>query len=112
MARGHMIDMKLKGGFDMKLTQMRRVGVAAALSVIAMAVPVSTAGAATAAPGATAAVGWDALPAVALPVTDPVAGQVATVIGPAIITTAPTTFINTNNQVTAGDSWSGGQSAP
>jgi hypothetical protein len=34
------------------------------------------------------------------------------VTGPAIITTAPSSFVNTNNQVAAGGNWSGGQSAP
>ena len=38
-------------------------------------------------------------------------GQAATVIGPTIITTAPSMFINTNNQVTAGSAVSGGQVA-
>jgi hypothetical protein len=31
------------------------------------------------------------------------------VVGPVIITTAPSSFINTNNQVSAGGNWSGGQ---
>jgi hypothetical protein len=39
-------------------------------------------------------------------------GQTASVIGPTIITTAPSTFINTNNQVSAGSNLSGGQAAP
>ena len=39
-------------------------------------------------------------------------GQVAAVIGPTIITTAPSTFINTNNQVSAGSNASGGQATP
>jgi hypothetical protein len=42
----------------------------------------------------------------------PSVGQVASVIGPTIITTAPSTFINTNNQVSAGSNLSGGQAAP
>jgi hypothetical protein len=42
----------------------------------------------------------------------PSVGQVAAVIGPTIITTAPSTFINTNNQVSAGSAVSGGQAAP
>jgi hypothetical protein len=41
----------------------------------------------------------------------PTVGQVAAVIGPTIITTAPSTFINTNNQVSAGSAGSGGQVA-
>ena len=39
-------------------------------------------------------------------------GQTASVIGPTIITTAPSLFINTNNQVSAGSNLSGGQAAP
>jgi hypothetical protein len=96
----------------MKLIQMRLAGVAAALSTIAIAAPLSTASAATAAPVPVAAAAWDGFPAVTLAVTAPVVGQVATVIGPAIITVAPASFINTNNQVTAGSAWSGGQAAP
>jgi hypothetical protein len=79
----------------MKPTRTRLAGVAAALSAIAIAAPVSTAGAATAAPDA-----------IAPP-------QAASITGPTIITTAPgVTFINTNNQVAEGDTWSGGQFAP
>ena len=97
----------------MKPIRTRLMVVAAALSAIAIAAPVSSAGAATAPPAvATVVGGWDGLQAVALPAIDPVAGQAATVTGPAIITTAPTSFVNTNNQVSAGGNWSGGQSAP
>jgi hypothetical protein len=81
----------------MKPTRTRRAAVAVALSTIAIAAPESTACAATAAPA----------------VTLPPAGPGLTVIGPTIITTAPgVTFINTNNQVSAGGVWSGGQFAP
>jgi hypothetical protein len=38
-------------------------------------------------------------------------GQSGAVIGPVIITTAPSVFINTNNQVTAGGAIAGGQFA-
>lgn len=72
----------------MKPTRTRRMLVAAALSTIAIAFPVSTAAAA-----------------------DPVAGQPATVTGPTYITTAPSTFINNNNQVSSGSTSSGDQSA-
>jgi hypothetical protein len=41
----------------------------------------------------------------------PGVGQAASVIGPTIITTAPSAFINTNNQVSAGSNLSGGQAA-
>jgi hypothetical protein len=72
----------------MKLTQIRRVGVAAALSAVAIAVPVATAAAATA----------DGVP--------------ATVTGPTFVTSAPATFINTNTQVSEGPSSAGNQVAP
>lgn len=39
----------------------------------------------------------------------PSVGAVATVIGPTVITTAPSTFINTNIQTSAGSNLSGGQ---
>jgi hypothetical protein len=39
----------------------------------------------------------------------PSVGQVAAVIGPTVITTAPSTFTNTNIQVSAGSNGSGGQ---
>jgi hypothetical protein len=74
----------------MKPTRTRLMGVAAALSTIAIAAPVSTAGAATAAPAVAPA---------------------ATVTGATYITTAPSTFINTNNQVSPGDNSSGSQVA-
>ena len=86
---------------------------ATALGAIAIAAPMSTAGAATGAPcfaGPVVAGGWGGF--IALPSTEPVVGQEAAVIGPAIITMAPTTFVNTKNQVTAGDTWSGGQVGP
>jgi hypothetical protein len=87
--------------------------IAAALSAIAIAAPVSSASAATDPPAvATVIGGWDGLQSVALPAIEPVAGQAATVTGPAIITTAPSSFVNTNNQVAAGGNWSGGQAAP
>jgi hypothetical protein len=66
------------------------MGVAAALSTIAIAAPVSTAGASTAAPAVAPAV---------------------TVTGPTYITTAPSTFINTNNQVSPAGNSSGSQVA-
>jgi hypothetical protein len=85
------MDIRLKGRFDMKPTRTRLVGVAAALSAIAIAAPVATAGAATAAPV--------------------VARPAATVVGPTYITNAPSTFINTNNQVSPGNNSSGSQVA-
>jgi curli biogenesis system outer membrane secretion channel CsgG len=75
----------------MKPTRKRLVKVAAVLSTIAIAAPMSTAAAATAAPAAP--------------------GQGTTVIGPTFTTTAPATFINTNNQVSPGGNTSGNQVA-
>jgi hypothetical protein len=87
----HMIDTQPKGRFDMKPTRKHLVAVAAALSTIAIAAPVSTAGAATAAHA--------------------VARPTATVTGATYITSAPSTFINTNNQVSPGNNSSGSQFA-
>jgi hypothetical protein len=75
----------------MKPTRTHLAGIAAALSTIAIAAPVSTAGAATAAPA-------PARPA-------------ATVVGTTFITTAPSTFINYNNQVSPGGNSFGSQVA-
>lgn len=75
----------------MKSTRKHLAGAAVALSAIAIAAPVPTAGAATAAPA--------------------VARQTATVIGPTFITNAPSTFTNTNNQVSPGSNSSGNQVA-
>jgi hypothetical protein len=95
-------------------TRQRLVGVAVALSALAIAAPVSTGTAATAAPAIDpmpiGAAGWGGF--IALPATDLVFGQAAAVIGPTIITTAPTLFVNTNNQVSATGNWSGGQIGP
>jgi hypothetical protein len=94
--RGRTIDLQmtehpLKGRFDMKPIRTHLVGIAAALSAIAIAAPAPTAGAATAAPTAPRP-------------TD-------TVIGPRYITSAPSTFINNNNQVSPGNNTSGNQDA-
>jgi hypothetical protein len=42
----------------------------------------------------------------------PSIGQVAAVIGPTVLTTAPSNFSNTNIQVSAGGNLSGGQAGP
>jgi hypothetical protein len=79
---------KSKAGlFVMKPIRTHLVGVAVALSTIAIAAPVATAGAATPAAG----------------------GRTATVVGPTYITSAPATFINNNNQVSPGDNSLGNQ---
>ena len=74
----------------MKPTRTHLVGIAAALSTIAIAAPVSTASAATAAPAAAPA---------------------PRVTGSTWITTAPSTFINTNDQVSPGGNSMGSQVA-
>jgi CCR4-NOT transcriptional regulation complex NOT5 subunit len=84
----HMIHTQhLEGRFDMKPTRTRLAGVAAVMATIAIAAPVSTAGAAT--------------------TTTPV----PRLTGPTYITTAPTTFVNNNNQVSAADTSLGSQVA-
>jgi hypothetical protein len=100
----------------MKLTRKHLAGVAAAVSTVAIAAPVSTASAAPAvAPGLFGTTGWGAgwgswgYPLTGVPVTGPILAQGVTVVGPVIITTAPSVFNNTNNQVSAGGNWSGGQ---
>jgi hypothetical protein len=74
--------------FARRPTRARLVRVAAALSAIAIAAPVSTAAAG-----------------------GPVDRPAATVTGATYITTAPATFVNTNNQVSSGDISSGSQVA-
>jgi hypothetical protein len=96
----------------MKPNRTHLVVVATALSTIAIAGPVSTAGAATTHRAvATVAAVSDGSSAVALPVTDRDAGHGPTVTGSTYITTAPTTFINDNNQVSDGNTALGNQSA-
>jgi hypothetical protein len=106
----------------MKPTRSRLVGIAAALSTIAIAAPLSTASAATAAPAFApvpgVGAGWEGWGAgwggsvTGLPFAQGAFALGATVVGPVIITTAPSTFINTNNQVSAGSNFSGGQFGP
>jgi hypothetical protein len=71
----------------MKPTGMRLMGVATLLSAIAIAGPVSAAGAATA------------------------ARPTDTVIGATYVTSAPTTFVNTNNQTSPESNTLGNQVA-
>src|ERR1700754_4099070 len=105
----------------MNLSRSRRAVIAAVLTTAAIAIPAGSAhaaplpglGAGWTFPGAwgdgIAATGWAGTPVAALGFPGPIVGQAAAVVGPTIITTAPSTFINTNNQVTAGSSVSGGQ---
>jgi hypothetical protein len=112
---------------------LKRVAAAAAVSVLGVLAPVASASAAATPvtpaaravfphlPGVTPGAGLPAvttgagLPAFTpgpLAFTAPAVGQVAAVIGPTIITTAPgVTFINTTNQTSAGGALSGGQVA-
>jgi hypothetical protein len=76
------IGTKSKDRFDMKPTRMRLVRVAAVLTAIAIAAPVSTAAAAT-----------------------------ATVTPQTFVTTTPTTFINYNSQTSSAAISSGSQIA-
>jgi hypothetical protein len=87
----------MKVRFDMKPNRTRLLVVAAALSTVAIAGPVSTAGAATTHRAAAAA--------------EREAGHGPGVTGSTYITTAPTTFINDNNQVSDGNTSLGNQSA-
>jgi hypothetical protein len=80
--------------FVMKPTRMRLAGVAAVVSAIAMAAPVSSAGAATPAPAAV-----------------PVVTKAAAVIPQTFVTTSPSTFVNYNSQTSGGAISSGDQVA-
>jgi hypothetical protein len=102
----------------MKLTRKHFAGVAAAVSTVAVAAPMATASTASAASpfplpglyGAGWGAGWGNWGALGgIPTTGPVLGQGVTVVGPVIITTAPSNFNNTNNQVSAAGNWAGGQ---
>jgi hypothetical protein len=103
---------------------LKRLGVVAALGTMGALAPVASASAATtpvlptafALPGSSLPA-FDAatLPAFTPPALPPLSfvgpatGGLATVIGPTVITTAPSTFINTNIQTSAGSNLSGGQ---
>jgi hypothetical protein len=76
----------------MKPTRTRRTVVATAASTIAIAAAMTIAGTATAA-------------------ADPVAGQGTEVSGATYVTTAPSTIINTNIQVSAGNTSMGDQTS-
>jgi hypothetical protein len=101
---------------------MKRVAALAAVTIRAAAGPVGSAGAAVAPVpfaglpfhsipatgfGTWGTGAWDAWPGGSV---GPL-GQAGAVIGPVIITTAPATFINTNNQVTTGGAVIGSQIA-
>jgi hypothetical protein len=101
---------------------VRRLAVLGALgTTLGVVAPVEIASAATT-PGAPPRL---AFPLAAFPVTGlppfapvplsfvgPSVGQVAAVIGPTVLTTAPSNFSNTNIQVSAGSNLTGGQAGP
>jgi hypothetical protein len=86
---------QVRGRFAKKPTRTRLMRVAAALSTIAIAASMSTAATATAARAA-----------------GPVDTPAAAITGPTYVTTAPSTFINTNNQVSTSANSMGDQVAP
>jgi hypothetical protein len=102
----------MKDRFDMNPSRTRLFGIAAALSTIAIAAPVSTAGAATVHRTVDTVAAVSGGPtAVALPVTDRDSGHGPAITGSTYITTAPTTFVNDNNQVSDGNTSLGNQTA-
>jgi hypothetical protein len=102
---------------------VRRLALLGALgTTLGVVAPVGIASAATtplAAPNF-AAFPLPAFPAAGLPAftpgplafVGPAVGQVAAVIGPTVLTTAPSNFQNTNIQTSAGSNLTGGQAAP
>ena len=83
----------------MKPTRTRLVGIAAVLTTIAIAAPVSTAAAATAAPVTIVSTGPNGSPTVTLPAP----GQAGTVVGPTFITRGSATFTDTTIVVSDGN---------
>jgi hypothetical protein len=103
---------------------VKRLAAVAAVGAVGVLAPVSGASAAST-PFALAPLpqfpltGLPAFPLTGLPAftpnlafVAPSVGQVAAVIGPTVITTAPSTFNNTTIQVSAGSNGSGGQAGP
>jgi hypothetical protein len=114
-------------------SSVKRLAAVAVVGAVGILAPVASASAATTpfAPAALplaiphAALTGLGLPLTGLPAFTPPAftppplafvgpsiGQVAAVIGPTVITSAPSTFNNTNIQVSAGGNGSGGQAGP
>jgi hypothetical protein len=100
----------------------RLAGLGAVGTTLAVVVPVGSASAAVtpvASPNLLA-FSLPALPPPGLPAftpgplgfTGPAIGQIAAVIGPTVLTTAPSNFANTNIQTSAGPNVSGGQAGP
>jgi hypothetical protein len=101
---------------------VKRLAALVAVGTMAVVAPVASANAATPVTPAAFAfpfsqwggtgLDWGGLPDFTpAPIPWGAAGAVA-VVGPVIITTAPSSFINTNNQVSAGSNVAGGQVAP
>jgi hypothetical protein len=93
---------------------------AVAVGALGTLVPMASASAATtmpvaplkpafALPAGFPAAGLPAFKPLPLTFVGPSVGQVAAVIGPTVLTTAPSNFSNTNIQVSAGGNLSGGQ---
>jgi hypothetical protein len=101
----------------MKSTRKCLVGIAAALSTVAIGAPLPTTSAVASDPivdagwGGFPFSGWAGFAGMTSPTIGPVVGSVA-VIGPTVITTAPSTFVNVNNQDSAGGNWAGAQWVP
>jgi hypothetical protein len=100
---------------------VRRLAVLGALgTTLGVVAPVSASAATTPAALPKLAFPLPAFPAAGLPrftpgplsFVGPSVGQVAAVIGPTVLTTAPSNFSNTNIQVSAGGNLSGGQAGP
>jgi hypothetical protein len=87
----------------MKPNRARLVGMVAALSTIAIAAPVSTASAATAAPPIAPVVIVSAGPDGHLAVTLPAPGRTGTVMGPTFVTDGSAAFTDTHIVVSSGD---------
>jgi hypothetical protein len=104
------------------------IGVVGPVANATAALPLAPSGGLPAAPGLPglpAGAGLPAFPGAGLPAFTPPAftpgslafagpsiGQVAAVIGPTVLTTAPSNFANTNIQTSAGGNLSGGQAGP
>jgi hypothetical protein len=95
--------------------KVKRLAALAGLGALGVLAPISSASAAT--PPAAhfplpSMAGLPAFSGMPTSFVGPSVGQVAAVIGPTVITTAPSTFNNTNIQVSAGGNLSGGQAGP